>query len=88
MTMIELDLLCAVVGGGDSTTRTTAGVKAFGAEASVTRESRITDNESCRQDLKAACNGSNRSTFLGMDVGVDRPKADACFVENFARCPK
>jgi hypothetical protein len=88
MMTIDRELLTTVAGGADSTTRTTAGVKAFGAEASVTRETRISDNESCRQDLKAACNGSNRSTLLGMDVGVDRQKADACFVQNFPKCPK
>lgn len=87
MMIIDRELLAAVSGGADSTTRTTAGVKAFGTEASVTRESRISDNQSCRQDLKAACDGSNRSSFLGMDAGVDRQKADACFVQNFPKCP-
>lgn len=84
---IDRELLGSVAGGGESTTRTTAGVKGFGGEASVTSESRITDNESCRRDLKAACDGSNRSTFLGLDAGVDRPRADACFVQNFPKCP-
>jgi hypothetical protein len=89
MMTIDRALLSAVSGGADaSTTRTTADVKAFGGEASVTRETRISENEACRQDLKTACNNANRSTFLGMDVGPDREKAGACFVQNFPKCPK
>jgi hypothetical protein len=89
MMTIDRELLSGVSGGADArTTRTTADVKAFGGEASVTRETRISENESCRQDLKASCNATNRSTFLGMDAGPDRQKAGQCFIDNFPKCPQ
>jgi NH3-dependent NAD+ synthetase len=83
MTTIELALLSAVSGGADSTSKTTASVKAFGSEASVTRETRLTENESCRRDVKAACNSTNSGFW-----GVDQAKAGQCFLEAFPKCPK
>lgn len=83
MITIDLDRLSTVVGGADNTTRTTAGVKAFGAESSVTRETTISNNESCRRDVKAACDAVNTGFF-----GVDRAKSGQCFLEKFPACPK
>lgn len=83
MTTIDLDVLSKVSGGGESTTRTTTGVKALGAEGSITQETRLTDNESCRRDVKAACDATNTGFF-----GVDRAKAGQCFLQNFPKCPQ
>lgn len=82
MQPLSLDFLAAVIGGGESTTTTTGNVKALGVEGTVTNQSRITDNESCRRDVKAACDSINSGFF-----GVDQAKAGQCFIDNFPKCP-
>jgi hypothetical protein len=83
MTTIDREHLSAVSGGGESTSKTTTGVNILGTQGSVTRETRTTDNESCRRDVKAACDATNRGLF-----GVDRARAGQCFLENFPSCPR
>lgn len=82
MQTLAIDFLTAVVGGGESTTTTTGTVKTLGVEGTVRNQSTITDNESCRRDVKAACDSMNSGFW-----GVDRAKSGQCFIENFPKCP-
>lgn len=82
MTILDFEVLSTVI-GGDNTRRTTATVKAFGAEGSVTTETREGTNDACRREVREACNSTNTHWFWGRN----KKAADKCFLDTFPACP-
>ncbi len=84
MQTIDFELLATVTGGAESTSSSSGSVSGFGVEGRVSSSSTTTDNESCRRDVRQACDSANPGVLFGTNS-----KASAqCFLQNFPKCPE